>query len=167
MTNTEQTKRDCIKLIKNRAHRLCGGCSEFPLRKLLAHVVPCTRTVLMQSARIGVNLKGTPSWILPRFEKIHTSLFSKHFSTWSLKCRESPCGALPNSDFSSRLSGFVLETCGDRKSVHGQTRRDVLSLFSLHSHCVFISSCGSSYTGKEGSKNVSFSAVYPRAAKQK
>lgn len=30
MTNTEQTKRDCMKLIKNRARRLRGGCSEFP-----------------------------------------------------------------------------------------------------------------------------------------
>lgn len=140
---------DTIKLLKSRSHRLPGGWFEFPLRKLLVHVLLCTRVilVLVQCARIRVNLKGMSFGILSRFEEIHPSLFSKHFFyIWRLKPQESLSGGLPNSDFSSRLSDFILETC--QKSVHGQTRQDVLSLLSLHSHHVFTSSYGCSYTGK-------------------
>lgn len=147
--NTEQTIRGHIKL--NAAHRLPGGWSAFPLGKLLAHVLLCARTilVLVQSARIRVNLKQMSSGILSRFEKFHTSLFSKlFFFLLRLKPQESLFGALPNSDFSSRLSGFILETCVDQKSPRGQTRRDVLSLLSVHSHHVFTSSYGCNYTGK-------------------
>lgn len=101
----------------------------------------------MQSASIRMNLKGMSSGVLSRFEKFTPFVF-KAFFVLKLWPRGSLCGALPNSGFSSRLSGFTLETCGDQKSVCGQRRQDVLALLSLHSHCVFTSNYGSSHREK-------------------
>lgn len=101
MLNTEQTIRDTIKLV-NSARWLPGGCSEFPLRKVFACVLLCTRKclVLVQGARIRMNFKilNVKVW-----KNSYIFVFNAFFFTWRLKPQESPSGALLNSYLSSRL----------------------------------------------------------------
>ena len=89
--NAKQTMRDHIKFLKHRAHRLPGGWSEFPLGKLLAHMLPCTRTilVLVQSARIGlIESQGIVLWgSVKVWKKSHLFVYKAFFllRDWSLK----------------------------------------------------------------------------------
>lgn len=140
MRNTEQTIRDPIKL-KSGAHRLPGAWSEFPLVKLFAHVLLCSRTVVvLRECQWNVFWDSAKVWK-------NSHLFV--FKVWCVFLVYSEIETSGKPIWSFAKLGFLFCTWWLHfRNLCGQTRQDVLSLLSLHVHHVFALSCGCSYTRK-------------------